>query len=382
MTVVLEKYDGSDLKSHIESVFNKTGFKPKGKIFIKPNLGGRAPVYKSENTDANFMKELLAVLLERNCEVIIGHTSLVGTPEEAYPFERILNLSNFEQFKTFNGVTLLNLDKVKKKEVKYEQITFIIPEILSEVDSYINLTKLKTHMETGVTLCLKNQMGLLPLDNKVQMHKLDLDRYIAYLGKLIRPAINVIDGIIGMEENGPHHGKDKIANLILCGDDMVEIDSFAAAMIGLDYSLVKHICIAQKAGVGEYVHGSKIRENEDKIVKFIPARRFVLKGKKIHIWPTSACSRCIITLDRAGREIERKLIHKVSLFVRAYLFRTDIVFGNCRGLSVSGMGKCVGIGDCAEEWCKSNKVDYLNGCPPSLSDVKNYLSMKLLGVGK
>jgi len=382
MTVVLEKYDGSDLKSHIESVFNKTGFKPKGKIFIKPNLGGRAPVYKSENTDANFMKELLAVLLERNCEVIIGHTSLVGTPEEAYPFERILNLSNFEQFKTFEGVTLLNLDKVKTKEVKYEQITFMIPEILSEVDSYINLAKLKTHMETGVTLCLKNQMGLLPLDNKVQMHKLDLDRYIAYLGKVIRPAINVIDGIIGMEENGPHHGKDKIANLTFCGDDMVEIDSFAAAMIGLDYSLVKHICIAQKAGVGEYVHGSKIRKNEDKIVKFIPARRFVLKGKKIHIWPTSACSRCIITLDRAGREIERKLIHKVSLFVRAYLFRTDIVFGNCRGLSVSGTGKCVGIGDCAEEWCKNNNVNHLKGCPPSLNQVKNFLSAKLLGVGK
>jgi uncharacterized protein (DUF362 family) len=382
MTVVLEKYGGGDLKSHIESVFNKTGFEPKGKIFIKPNLGGRVPVYKSENTDANFMKELLAVLLERNCEVIIGHTSLVGTPEEAYPFERILNLSNFEQFKTFEGVTLLNLDKVKTKEAKYEQITFIIPEILSEVDSYINLARLKTHMETGVTLCLKNQMGLLPLDNKVQMHKLDLDRYIAYLGKLIRPTINVIDGVIGMEENGPHHGKDKIANLILCGDDMVEIDSFAAAMIGLDYSLVRHICIAENIGVGKFVSESRIRENKDKMVKFIPARRFILKGKKLYIWPTSACSSCIAILDGAGKEIERKFVHRVSLFARAYLFRADIVFGNCQGLNVSGMGKCVGIGDCAEEWCKNNNVNYLKGCPPSLNQVKNFLSTKLLGVGK
>ena len=379
MSVVLEEYRGGDIKGHIKSVFNKIGFKPKGKIFIKPNLGGRVPVYKSENTDANFMKELLTVLLERNCEVIIGHTSLMGTPEEPYPFEQILKLSNFQQFATFKGVTLLNLDNAKTKEVRYEQIRFMIPEILNQVDAYINLPKLKTHMETEVTLCLKNQMGLLQPANKLQMHRLDLDRCIAYLGKVIRPTINLIDGIIGMEENGPHHGKDKIANLFFCGDDMVEIDSFAAAMTGLNYRLVRHVCIAENIGVGKFVHESKIRENEDKMVKFIPARRFILKGKKLYIWPTKACSRCIITLDRAGREIERKFVHKLFLFVRAYLLRTDVVFGNCQGLEASRMGKCVGIGDCAEEWCKNNKVDYLKGCPPSLRDVKDYLSTKLLG---
>jgi len=380
MTVVLEKYAGGDLKSHIENVFNKTGFKPKGKIFIKPNLGGRVPVYKSENTDANFMKELLALLLQRNCEVVIGHTSLMGIPEEHYPFEQVLKLSNFEQFAAYDGVTLLNLDNAKIKEVKYEEITFMIPEILNQVDAYINLPKLKTHMETGVTLSLKNQMGLLPAENKLQMHRLDLDRYIAYLGKVIRPTINLIDGITGMEENGPHHGKDKIANLVFCGDDMVEIDSFATTMIGLDYSYVKHICIAQDIGVGKFVHEREIRENRDKIVKFIPARRFMLKGKKLYIWPTSACSRCIVTLDRAGREIQKKFVHRISLVARAYLFRTDVVFGNCQGLEASRMGKCVGIGDCAEEWCKKNKADHLKGCPPSLEDVKDYLSTKLLGV--
>lgn len=382
MTVVLEKYSGGDLKSHIESVFKKTGFKPKGKIFIKPNLGGRVPIYKSENSDPDFVKGLLTLLLERDCEVIIGHTSLMGIPEEYYPFERIMKLCNFEQFAAYDGVTLLNLDNAKTKEVKYEEITFKLPEILNQVDAYINLAKLKTHMETGVTLCLKNQMGLLPADDKVQMHKLNLDTCIAYLGKLLKPSLNLIEGIIGMEGNGPHHGKDKIANLILCGDNMVEIDSFATAMIGLDYRLVRHVCIAANIGVGEFVHENKIRENEDKIVKFIPARRFMLKGKKLYIWPTSACSNCITALDRAGRVIERNFIQRVSLFARAYLRRTDIVFGNCQGLDVSHMGKCVGIGDCAKEWCKSNNVDYLEGCPPLLRDVKDYLSTKLLEIWK
>jgi uncharacterized protein (DUF362 family) len=380
MAVVLEKYGGGDLKVSIDTVFNKIGFKPRGRIFIKPNLGGREPVYESENTSADFMKRLLALLLERGCKVIIGHTSLIGTPEEPYSFERILKLSNFEQFVAFKEVTLLNLDNAKRREVKYEQLTFMIPEILNQVDVYINFPKLKTHMETGVTLSLKNQMGLLPPANKIQMHRLDLDRCIAYLGKVIRPTINLIDGIIGMEENGPHHGKDKIANLIFCGDDMVEIDSFAMAMMGLDYRYARHICIAEDIGVGKFVDELKIQENRDKIVKFIPARRFMLKGKKLYIWPTSACSKCIITLDRAGKEIQRKFIQKISLFVRSYVMRTDIVLGNCHGLDVSRMGKCVGIGDCAEEWCKSNNVDYLKGCPPSLKHLKEYLSTKLLGV--
>jgi len=377
MAVFLERYSGGDLKGHILNLFNEIGFKPKGKIFIKPNLGGRVPIYKSENTDANFMKELLAVLLERSCEVIIGHTSLIGTPERPYPFERILELSNFQQFSLFKGVTLLNLDEVKTKKVKCEQITFIIPEILDEVDCYINLSKLKTHMETRVTLSLKNQMGLLPSINKLEMHKLGLDRYIAYLGKLIKPTLNIVEGITGMEKNGPHHGKDRKANLIFCGDDMVEIDSFATAMIGFDYLRVKHICIAENTGVGKFVDESKIRENEDKMVKFIPARRFILKGKKLYIWPTSACSGCIVILDEASSEIKRKFIHSFSLFMRLYLLRTDVVFGNCHGLDASGMGKCIGIGDCAEEWCKRNNVDYLKGCPPSQEQVVKYLSMKL-----
>ena len=380
MAVFLEKYDGKDLKALIMSLFSKMEFEPQGKILIKPNLGGRVPIYRSENSDANFMKELLALLLERSCKVIIGHTSLMGIPEEHYPFEQVLKLSNFEQFAAYDGVTLLNLDNAKIKEVKYEEITFMIPEILNQVDAYINLPKLKTHMETGVTLSLKNQMGLLPSDNKREMHRLNLDRYIAYLGKVIRPTINLIDGIIGMEENGPHHGKDKIANLVFCGDDMVEIDSFATAMIGLDYSYVRHICIAQDIGVGKFVDERKIRENRDKIVKFIPARRFMLKGKKLYIWPTSACSKCIVALDSAGREIQRKFVYRVSLFARAYLSRTDVVFGNCQALEASRMGKCVGIGDCAEEWCKSNNVDHLKGCPPSLRDVEDYLSTKLFGV--
>lgn len=377
MAVLLEKYGGGDLRSHVESLFNKMGFKPRGKIFIKPNLGGRVPIYKSENTDANFMKELLAVLLGRNCKVIIGHTSLIGTPEQPYPFERILKLSNFQQFASLTGVTLLNLDKAKRRKVKCEQITYMVPEILTEVDSYINLAKLKTHMETGVTLSLKNQMGVLPPVNKLQMHKLDLDRYIAYLGELIKPTLNMIEGITGMEENGPHHGKDRTANLVFCGDDMVETDSFATAMIGLDYSRVKHICIAENIGAGKFVQESKIRENEDRMVKFVPATRFILKGKKLYIWPTSACSKCIITLDIAGKEIKRKFIPSFSLFTRSHLFRTDVVFGNCHGLDVSRMGKCIGIGDCAQEWCKKNNVEHLEGCPPSLKHVVNYLSVKL-----
>jgi len=377
MSVALEKYRGGNLKYHIANLFDRTGFRPKGKIFVKPNLGGRVPIYESENTDANFMKELLALLLESNCQVIIGHTSLMGTPEQPYPFERIIALSNFQQFASLDRVTLLNLDNVERRYVTYERITFMIPAILNEVDAYINLAKLKTHMETGVTLCLKNQMGLLPLTNKAEMHRLDLDKYIAYLGKVVNPDLNIVEGIKGMEENGPHHGRDRIANLFFCGDDMVEIDSFATAMIGLDYRKVRHICIANEIGVGTFINETTLKDNEDKIIKFSPARRYMIKGKRLHIWPTSACSRCIITLDKAGREIKRKCFQGLSLLVRSYLYRTDVVFGNCRGLEVSEMGKCVGIGDCAEEWCRKNNVVHLKGCPPSVEDVVIYLTQQL-----
>ena len=104
-------------------------------------------------------------------------------------------------------------------------IKFSIPKILKTVDAYINLVKIKTHMETTVTFSLKNQMGLVSIGDRINMHRTGLERLIAHLGKSIKPTFSIVDGIIAMEGNGPHHGQSRILDLIIAGNDMVELDS-------------------------------------------------------------------------------------------------------------------------------------------------------------
>lgn len=377
MAVALERYDEKNLRRNIERLFEKLKFDPQGRIFIKPNLGGRTSVRKGENTNPEFLEAIIDILLEKKCTIIIGHTSLLGTPDRNCPFEEVIKISGMERFASFSNVTLLNLDNCKKKIVESEDIAFEIPQILDEVDYYINLAKLKTHMQAKVSLSLKNQMGLLLAANRIQMHKLGLEKYIAYLGKIINPRLSLIDGIIGMEGNGPHHGKDKGANLIICGDDMVEVDSFATAMMSFDYREVEHICFAEKIGVGRFVEQEIINENYDKMVKFRPAERYVLVGRKLRVWPTSNCSRCMVAIDEAGKEIRGKIRYFLKLFKRSYLFRTDIIFGNCEGLDASLMDKAIGIGRCSENFCNSNNIEYLDRCPPTAREVVDFLTASL-----
>ncbi len=87
---------------------------------------------------------------------------------------------------------------------------------------------------------------------RINMHRTDLEKSIAYLGKLIKPTLNIVDGIISMEGNGPHHGKGKKTDIIVAGNDMVEIDSTICYLLGVNFRKVKHISIAENIKVGNY----------------------------------------------------------------------------------------------------------------------------------
>lgn len=58
------------------------------------------------------------------------------------------------------------------------------------------------------------------------MHMHGLNKYIALLGKAIKPDFNIIEGFPAMENNGPHHGTPIDTQIIAGSFDMVELDSY------------------------------------------------------------------------------------------------------------------------------------------------------------
>jgi uncharacterized protein (DUF362 family)/NAD-dependent dihydropyrimidine dehydrogenase PreA subunit len=107
-----------------------------------------------------------------------------------------------------------------------------------EADIVISLPKLKTHELTYYTGAVKNFFGVLPLKSRKEIHLLgDRDLFgeaVADLYSIVKPSFAVMDGILGMEGDGPSHGKPVNSGVILASEDCVSLDIVAAEMIGFD----------------------------------------------------------------------------------------------------------------------------------------------------
>ncbi len=371
-----------NINNKIEEVFIKAfkelGLKPHGIVFLKPNLCGRPPILPGENSDPVFTKELVTFLLKNGAsKVIIGHTSLLGTSDKAFPFEEVIKGGGFDIFYNMDRVEIMNLDLEKKNKERIEGAIFNIPEIVRKADFYINLAKVKTHMETTVSFSLKNQMGLLALQDRIRMHQTDLETHIALLGKILKPHLAILDGIVSMEGNGPHHGQPNKTNFIGFGTDMVELDSAVAYIIGFDFKAIKQIAIAQEIGAGQYPQEENLIKYKEavNIKKFKPADKVYKYGKNAAAYPTYSCSRCITAVNEFGHAIKKHPL-KNWWFIKKALFgrqKINIVFGKADELELDKKDKNIFIGRCSANCAQKHGQKCLDKCPPSVKETEVFI---------
>jgi uncharacterized protein (DUF362 family) len=165
-----------------------------------------------------------------------------------------------------NGVQFLNLrhqkDKVKIPVPGCETLGSItVPRIVKE-SAIISAAKLKTHYSTKVTLGMKNMFGLMPDKFKMKYHAKGISSVVLDINTVIKPALTVIDGFVGMEGRGPTDGTPIKMDLIIAGKDVVATDATAARVMGFDPKEISHIRRAGEKGLGNIdnieILGSKL----------------------------------------------------------------------------------------------------------------------------
>lgn len=125
-----------------------------------------------------------------------------------------------------------------------------VPRIVIDTP-IISAAKLKTHAQTEVTLGMKNMFGLLPDKFKGKYHLIGIDKVIVDINTVLKPALTVIDGFVGMEGRGPVHGQSVKMNTIIAGFDPVATDATAARVMGFDPYYISHIRLANQKNLGE-----------------------------------------------------------------------------------------------------------------------------------
>ncbi len=163
--------------------------------------------------------------------------------------------------------TDLNLDDVTSVRVRGAQSKlkrYYLPHTALGADLLVSLPKMKCHHWVGATLSMKNLFGLVPGGvygwPKNVLHWAGLQECIADLHGLFPRSFAIVDGIVGMEGNGPIRGTPKTASVIVAGADRVAVDATCCRIMRIDPTVIPYLKMAEDNGQTEASRVEQIGE--------------------------------------------------------------------------------------------------------------------------
>jgi uncharacterized protein (DUF362 family) len=121
-----------------------------------------------------------------------------------------------------------------------------LPRTVLDADLLVSMPKLKTHHWAGVTLSMKNLFGIVPGAiygwPKNLLHWAGLPGSILDINSSLSvPRLAIVDGIVGMEGNGPIQGEPRSSGVVVMGGDLVAVDATCARLMGIDPHQVDYL---------------------------------------------------------------------------------------------------------------------------------------------
>ncbi len=241
----------------------------KDHVLIKVNFIATKTWDTGATTDPVVVEAIIHKLKELPIKVLVVESDATMTDAT-----KAFKITGMAEMCERNGVEWLNLrhleDKVNIPIPNGEALKKItVPRIVKD-SAVISAAKMKTHMQTKVTLGMKNMFGILPDKFKAKFHLKGISKVVVDINRVLRPALTVIDGFTAMEGKGPTQGNPVKMDTIIAGADPVATDSTAARVMGFDPHTISHIKRAYDSSLGEIdninIIGEKI-ENVRKIFK-------------------------------------------------------------------------------------------------------------------
>ena len=211
------------------------------KVLIKPNVLGQHTPEASVTTHPSIIDALVKIFKDADCEVMIGESSgffMDGGTNKA------LEMSGMKEVADKYNIPLINLESKPIKQIEDDTaVVYKNPHISSlifEVDLVVNAAKLKTHTLMKYTGAVKNLYGTIPGGKKQKLHAFaekpdKFGELLVDIYQNIKPGLNIIDGIIGLEGNGPGSTGIPIkTNIILASVNAPALDIVASEIIGYD----------------------------------------------------------------------------------------------------------------------------------------------------
>lgn len=225
------------------------------RVVLKPNLVDFVGDFLSY-THPRVVQAMIRLARELGArEVIVADGTTFRRDSQA-----ILDATGFSEMLAREQVEFvdLNYDDLEVIPLKggYTRLkTMFMAKTIRDAGLLISMPKLKTHHWTQISASVKNLFGIVPGIKygwpKNTLHIQGIPAFLAELAdSLPTRACAVVDGIVGMEGDGPLYGNAVPSGAIVVGKDLVAVDATCARMMGFDPSTIDYLAFAGWAGVG------------------------------------------------------------------------------------------------------------------------------------
>ena len=247
--IILEEksYAIESIEKSIRQIFNDLNIydllKEKKTILVKPNLLGAFPPDKAVTTHPVVLEAVIRILQEIEKEIIVGDSS-GGTAKAEHVWEKTGLKAVCQKY----NVPLLDLGSDGISIIRTDLKTLNFSQTAVECDGIINLAKMKTHSLMLYTGAVKNLFGCIPGLGKSDLHRLypSPDKFAILLAKIYdvmreKIVINIIDGIVGMDGDGPSAGRPYPFGILVASRKASAADLITSKLMGFNVSQLKYV---------------------------------------------------------------------------------------------------------------------------------------------
>lgn len=218
-------------------------------VVVKPNIGWDRRPEMAANTNPEVVAEIVRLCLEAGAKKVKVFDNPVNDARRCYKQSGIADAA------TKAGAEVKFVENRKFRDVKLQGEALkswpIYTEVL-EADKFINVPIAKTHGLAGLTLSLKNLMGVMG-GSRGRIHQ-NIDECLLDVAGAVKPTLTILDAVRILTANGPQGGNPadvKILNTIVAGMDMVAVDAYGTTLFGMKANDLGCVRAARKRKFGK-----------------------------------------------------------------------------------------------------------------------------------
>lgn len=225
------------------------------RVVLKPNMSWASPIASAVNTHPEVVAAVAGMCVAAGAREVLVLDHTIKEPEKCLQIsgirEACSSLKNVHVFAANHEKLYTKLSIAGGKVLRSVDI---VKDVL-DCDTFINLPCAKSHTTTGVTLGMKNLMGVI-WDRRTLHADVDINHALADLTSAVKISLTIVDASRALTTGGPAGpGLVTEPKTIIAGTDPVAVDAVAVGVADwygkkMAPGQVEHIAAAHALGLG------------------------------------------------------------------------------------------------------------------------------------